>query len=729
MADPQALLGRTVFHYRIIEKLGGGAMGVVYKAEDTRLHRFVALKFLSDEIAKDPQALARFQREAQAASALNHPHICTIHDIGDDQGQHFIVMELLEGQTLKQVISERRLETPEILKLGLQIADALSAAHAEGIVHHDVKPSNVFVTRRGDAKVLDFGLATFPLAAADLAATISSSETGIAAGTLPYMAPEQLCGEKGDARADLYSLGATLYEMAAGQLPFRESSVAALIHAIFKDPPLPPGRLNPDLPHDLETIILKCLEKKQENRYQAAPDLMADLRRAFAPHAIEKSLVVLYFENLSGVKEDEYLRDGMTEDIITELSKVKPIRVFPRSAVLAHRDKPVIASEIARQLGASHVLGGTLRRSGNRLRITAQLVESGTGHSVWAERYDREMKDIFELQDEIACSISQALRITLSPQEEQAIASKPTQSHEAYDYYLRGRSYARRCTRSDLELAIEMYGHAIALDSRFALAHAGVGIACGLLHDWHEKDPRWIERAVEATERARALEPDLPEALAAYARLRWSQRNYDEAIRYALEAIRHKPDCENAYWTLGQAYFASDRWNEAAALAERAVEICGADYNVHIPYMMVFERLGQESAARNLRQRHIGALEVHLEQVPEDMRARILLANDHAFLGHEGEAIRQLKVAIELCPNDSNILYNAACTYGILQKRDESLASLKKAIGAGFVAIEYAERDPDLACLHGHPEFEKLLEELRHKEGVQPSMQKGKSQP
>ena len=712
----ESLLGAKLSHYRILEKTGSGGMGEVYKAEDTRLQRFVALKFLPTDIANDARAVARFEREAQAASALNHPNICTIHDIGEENGRLFIVMEFLEGQTLKQRIAAGRLETGEILALGLQIADALNAAHAQGIIHHDIKPSNVIVTRRGDAKVLDFGLATLPLRSLDSAETATSIDSVAGMGSIPYMAPEQLRGEAGDARADLYALGATLYEMATQRRPFCGSSIAALMHAILHDPPDPPRSLNPELHHDLEALILKCLEKKPERRYQSAAELIADLHRSASPQPAEKSLVVLYFENLSGILEDEYLRDGMTEDIITELSKIKPLRVFPRSAVLAHRDKPVTSSQIGRRLGASYVLDGTLRRSGNRLRITAQLVDSASGHSVWAERYDREMKDIFELQDEIACSISQALRITLSPQEEQDIASKPTESHEAYDYYLRGRGYARRCTRVDLELAIEMYEHAVALDPRFALAYAGVAIACGLLYDWHERNPRWIERAVQAAGRARALEPELPEVLAAHARLQWSQRDYSEAIRFALDAIRRKPDCENAYWTLGQAYFSSDRWEEAAALADRAVELSGADYNVYIPFMMAYERLGRIAEARGLRLRHIESLKVHLEQVPEDMRARILLANNFASLGSGSECVRQLNVALELCPHDSNILYNAACTYGILHKKEEALALLQKAVEHGFAAAEYARRDPDLMCLRDEPQFAKLLEELRSRE-------------
>ncbi|MDA2914576.1 tetratricopeptide repeat protein, partial [Acidobacteriia bacterium AH_259_A11_L15] len=314
-----------------------------------------------------------------------------------------------------------------------------------------------------------------------------------------------------------------------------------------------------------------------------------------------------------------------------------------------------------------------------------------------------------------ARSISQALRITLSPQEEEAIASKPTENLQAYDHYLRGRSYARRCTRPDLEFAIEMYERSIALDSGFALAYAGLGIAYGLFYDWHERDPGWLEKGLAVSERALALEPQLAEALAARARLSLAQGRYEEAADYARRAVERKPDCENAYWTLGQAYFSSDRWTEAAALAERAVEAGGADYNVYVPYMMALERLGQKEAARSLRQRQIRAVEQHLEQVPEDVRARILLASDHASLGNEEDAIREVQRAVALRPNDSNILYNAACTYGVLQKKAEALMSLKKAMDAGFVRLDYLARDPDLACLHGDPEFQLLLDEGKRK--------------
>ena len=416
---------------------------------------------------------------------------------------------------------------------------------------------------------------------------------------------------------------------------------------------------------------------------------------------------MLYFENQSGAKEDEYFRDGITEDIVTELSKIAQLEIYPRSEMLAFRDKPVTAQQVGQQLGAAYVLEGSIRRAGNRVRITAQLVEASTRHSVWAERYDRQLEDVFAIQEEIARSIAQALRITLTPQEEKTIARKPTENPQAYDFYLRGRSYTRR---ENIDYGLQMFEQAIQLDPNFALAHAGIAHLCGLIYEIREQNPKWIERGLAACDRATALAPDLPEVLVARARICYARKKFEEAAMLAQRAIDRKPDCEGSWNILGRAYFASGRHEEAAALAERAIEANGDDYNTYVPYGNALVHLGRTKEAEHFRERLIKVLRQQLELVPEDVRARILLATRLAYNQEDAEeAIRQLQTAVALRPGDSNVLYNAACTYANLGKKAEALDTLKKAFAVGYSDQNWAATDADLDCLHDDPEFQKLV--------------------
>ncbi len=733
-------IGSMVSHYKILRKLGSGGMGVVYEAEDTRLGRKVAVKFLTEEMERDPSILERFQREARAASSLNHPGICTVHSIEEHERRHFIVMELLEGQTLAQRMGRQAFEIGELLDLATQIADALESAHSKGIVHRDLKPVNLMINTRGQLKVLDFGLAKIEgvgkMADRDSsqAATMLGAEqlttAGTVLGTVYYMSPEQARGQLTDARTDLFSLGAVLYQMATGTLPFPGDTQPVVFEAILNRAPKPLSEANPSMPAALGSIFEKALEKDRNLRYQTATELKTDLLRlkrdidsgrqkgvtlsdskGAAEKASEKSIAVLYFENLSGVKEDEYFRDGITEDIITELSKIRNMKVFSRPTVLVYRDKSVTPSLIGQQLGAAYVLAGSLRRAGSRLRITTQLVDTHTDFPLWSERYDRELKDVFEVQDEIAQKIAAALRIQLSPQEQEALAAKPTDNLQAYDLYLRGRSYARRLTRQDLEFALQMYENAVTQDSNFALAFAAIANVCAYYHAHYAREDVWIHRARAAAERAMELQPDVPEVMVAQAWILYAKGQYDEMTAIVRNVIAHKRDCEGAYYLLLRGLYASGKYQEVANVADEAIQSSGTDYNVYVPISNALGALGKEEALRNIRHRGIQALEGHLRQVPEDARARILLAPWYAMEGRPEDAVRETNLAMLLRPNEAMVHYNAACTLCLMNKKTEAMDALSKAWRNGFKDADWARRDPDLAILRGDPEFEKLYPE------------------
>jgi serine/threonine protein kinase/tetratricopeptide (TPR) repeat protein len=716
-------------------------MGVVYEAEDTLLGRHVAVKFLPEAMAQDTQLIERFQREARAASALNHPNICTIHAIEQHGGQHFIVMELLEGQTLGQVMTRQPFAMDKLLPMAIQIADALESAHAKGIVHRDIKPANLFVTGRGQVKVLDFGLAQIgSTEILPLGATASKMDTmvgggggltspGSAVGTVLYMSPEQARGQLVDARTDLFSLGTVLYQMASGKTPFQGDTSAVIFDAILNREPVPIVLENPAVPAQFGQILAKLLEKDRTLRCQSAMELKTDLNRlkrdlesgnkqaanlsesksrAAKLSPSTKSVAVLYFENLSGVREDEYLRDGITEDIITELSKIRGINTYSRPTVLAFRDKQVTPGQVGQQLKAAYVLTGSLRRAGTRLRITTQLVDTSTDFPLWSERYDREMKDVFEVQDEIARKIAEALRVTLSPQELEALAIKPTENLQAYDLYLRGKRYARRQTRQDLEFALQMFENAVSIDPSFALAYAACANACAMFYCNYSRDPIWVERARDASGKAVALRWDLPEVQVSQAWVLYATDLHAEAVRMVQKAIERKRDCEGAYYLLCRALFSAGRYRAVADAAEIALEASGEDYNVYVPILNALGALRKQEIRNNIQLRAVAAFENHLKQVPEDARARILVAGYYAELGRVEDAMRETTMAMTLRANEASILYNAACVFSLLKKKLEALDALRKAYDAGFKDPNWARRDPDMALLRGDPEFERL---------------------
>jgi serine/threonine protein kinase/Tfp pilus assembly protein PilF len=706
-----ALVGRSLGHYYIVEKIGSGGMGEVYRARDQHLNRDVAIKVLLPGRLTDEDSRTRFRNEALSLSRLNHPNIATIHDFDSHEGLDYLVTEFVVGQVLSERVSLRPLREKEVLEYALQLAEGLAAAHEQGVIHRDLKPGNLMVTADGRLTILDFGLAA-PLSkpgedvtVEDLAATIIPLS-----GTLRYIAPEQLRGEQPDARSDIYSAGAVVYEMLTGRPPFDMTVATVLVDYVLNKAPLPPSRLRTEISPQMDEIVLRCLSKNAEHRYQTARDLLADFRRTLVSGpAAAKSVAVLYFENLGGQKEDEYFRDGITEDITTELAKIKDLRIFSRSAVLPYHDKPVTPYYVGQQLSASHVVEGSIRRENNRIRITASLVETKTGHTLWAERFDRELKDVFAIQDEIAQNVASTLRVILTEVEKHAIEKLPTADVRAYDLYLRGRHFFHQFRRKGFDLAKDMFAQAIEIDPLYARAHAGIADCCAFLYMYWESNETNLKHADEASRKALELDPDLAEAHASRGLTASLKHEYAEAQREFDTAMRLNPKLFEAYYFYARSFYSQGDFKQAVQWFEQARRVLPEDYQSPMLMASALSGMKRTHEAEEAYHSGLAAAEKHLEIHPRDARALYFGANALAQLGEKERATRWAERALELEGEERMVLYNVACVFTLLAEYDRAIDCLEGSITHGFGQREWMVHDPDLAPLREHPRFQTLL--------------------
>jgi serine/threonine protein kinase/tetratricopeptide (TPR) repeat protein len=711
-------------------------MGEVYRARDTRLGRTVAIKVLPAGLAADPDQRCRFELEARAVSALNHEHICTLYDIGSAPvtlaGQagsppetggvtlDYLVMEYLEGQTLADRLKAGPLPLDQVLRFGVELADALDKAHRHGIVHRDLKPGNVMLTE-GGAKLLDFGVATLAITdgvpGAERSATSAALLAGRLLGTPYYMSPEQARGLAADRRSDIFGLGVLLYEAVTGRRPFEGGTLVEVLASILHDAPVSPTLLNPQVPLRLGRIIDRCLAKDPAARWSTMGDLRqrleelgADLRAA--TRAMDRSVAVLPFADMSPEHDQEYLCEGFAEEILTALSHVKGLRVASRPSAFRFKAPAAEYAEIGTRLQVSAVLDGSVRKSGDRLRITIKLTDVADGYCLWSERYERDMRDVFAIQDQIARSVVTALEMTISAAERESIQRLTTADVDAYDCYLRGRSYFFKYTRKGVAFARELFERAIGIDPGFARAYAGFADCCTYQYLYARRDAATLEQGLTASRRALEIDSQLAEAHAALGTALSLAGRHEEAEAAFQEAIRQNPYLFEAHYFYARDSFAQGRIERAVQQYEDASRVRPEDYQAPLLVAQIHEDVGHADAARASRLLGVALAEAHLKLNPDDARALYMGANGLVALGETEKGLVWARRAAAMDADDAMTLYNVGCVFSLAGKAGEALDCLEQAVDAGLTQRAWFERDSNLDFVRNTPRFQVLLARL-----------------
>jgi len=704
------VIGERLAHYEIEGKLGEGGMSEVFVARDERLDRRVALKMLPREWVSEPDRLSRFEGEARLLASLNHPNIVTVYAVESSGDDRFFTMELVEGRTLREVIPPSGLEPKELLELAVDIAEGLAAAHEQGVVHRDLKPNNVMIGNDDRVRLLDFGLAK--RSEISLGMDDARTEDGLLLGTGPYMAPEQVQGREVDFRTDIFSFGVLLYEMATGERPFTGKTAAELLSAILRDEPVPPATRKATLPRELSRLIERCLRKDPRKRWQSTVDLLHELTTmrdaSSARRSDVRSIAVLPFADMSAGKDQDYFCEGIAEELIIALNKVEGLRVVSRTSSFQFRGTASDIREIGRKLDVDTILEGGVRKAGDQLRITAELIDVDSGYCLLSQRYDRRLHDIFAIQEEITAAIVEELRGALRPQDRHAI-ERPAASIEAYELYLRGRQFLAQYRERGMEFALQMFERAIEVDSEYASAHAGVADCCSYLYANAGHSPEHLRRALEASKKALEIDPGLVEAYVALGTAESLGGRVAAADAAFGRAVKLDPRSFDAHYFHARHCFTHGKAEEAIRHYRRAFELRPEDYQSPLLAAQIYDDLGRDSEAAAARRDGIRVADRRLRLNPDDSRALYMAANGLVALGDTAKGLELAARAREIEPTDPMVLYNLACIYALGGEPETAVACLETAVENGFSNHDWLEQDSNLDSARDHPRFKSLV--------------------